>query len=85
MTSLPPIASRQPSSSSTCPGPHPPLVVDANGQTVSIDARALGADDPAAMGLTRSEYAARWESELAYLNQRVLESVDGCRPRTRTR
>ena len=58
------------------PGPHPPLVVDANGQTVPIDARALGADDPAAMGLTRSEYAARWESELAYLNQRVLESVD---------
>ena len=51
------------------PGPHPPLVVDADGQTVPIDARALGADDPAAMGLTRSEYAARWESELAYLNR----------------
>ena len=58
------------------PGPHPPLVVDANGQTVPIDARALGADDPAAMGLTRSEYAARWESELGYLSRRVLESVD---------
>ena len=58
------------------PGPHPPLVVDADGRQSPIDARALGADDPAAMGLTRSEYAARWESELEYLNRRVLEAVD---------
>jgi hypothetical protein len=58
------------------PGPHPPLVVDAEGNAVPVDARALGADDPAAMHLTPEEYVARWEDELQYLNERVLQSID---------
>jgi hypothetical protein len=58
------------------PGPHPPLVVDAEGETVPLDARSLGADDPEAMHMTREEYSAAWEAELAYLNRRVLAGID---------
>jgi hypothetical protein len=58
------------------PGPHPPLLVDAQGNALPISARALGAQDPEGMHLTRAEYSARWAGELAYLETRVLRAID---------
>jgi len=58
------------------PGPHLPLLVDADGNALPISARALGASDPERMHLTRAQYAARWADELRYLETRVLRAID---------
>jgi hypothetical protein len=58
------------------PGPHLPLVVDADGNALPLPARALGAGDPEALHMTRAEYSATWAAELAYLERRVLRAID---------
>jgi hypothetical protein len=58
------------------PGPHLPLVVDAEGNTLPLPARALGARDRQGMHMTQAEYAATWAGELAYINRRTLRAVD---------
>jgi hypothetical protein len=63
------------------PGPHPPLVVDAEGKTLPLAARALGAASPEALHMTRAEYSATWAGELAYLEKRVLRTVDALQAR----
>jgi hypothetical protein len=63
------------------PGPHLPLVVDADGHTLPVPARALGAVDPESLHMTRAEYSATWAGELAYLEERVLQAVDALQAR----
>jgi len=58
------------------PGPHLPLVVDAEGNTLPIPARALGARGPESLPMTRAEYSAMWAGEVAYINERTLRAVD---------
>lgn len=58
------------------PGPHLPLVVDADGNTLPLPARALGAVSPEALHMSRAEYSATWAGELAYLERRVLRAID---------
>jgi hypothetical protein len=63
------------------PGPHLPLVVDAQGNTLPLPARELGAVNPEALHMTRAEYSATWAGELAYLEKRVLHAVDSMQAR----
>lgn len=63
------------------PGPHLPLVVDAEGNTLPLPARALGAVNPEALHMTRAEYSATWAGELAYLERRVLQAIDALQAR----
>jgi hypothetical protein len=58
------------------PAPHPPILVDEEGELLAVGPRSLSGNSPAAMGLTRSEYAARWRGEIGYLNRRVIQAVD---------
>jgi len=59
------------------PAPHLPVVLDERGSTRHLPSRAFEATSPDAMGLTRSEYVAAWAEQLTYVNQRVLDVVDG--------
>jgi hypothetical protein len=63
------------------PGPHLPLVVDAEGNTLPIPARALSAVSAEALDMTRAEYSAAWAGELAYLDKRVLRAIDALQAR----
>jgi hypothetical protein len=63
------------------PGPHLPLVVDAQGNTLPLPARELAAVTPEALHMTRAQYSATWAGELAYLEKRVLRAVDALQAR----
>ncbi len=43
------------------PAPHPPLIVDADGELLPVGPRSLSGNSPAGMGLTRDEYVRRWQ------------------------
>jgi hypothetical protein len=64
------------------PAPHLPLVVDGAGGTLPVPARALGAQDPAGMHMTRAEYSATWAGELAYVEKRALRAIDALQAAT---
>jgi hypothetical protein len=58
------------------PGPHLPLVADADGNPLDISARTLSAVDPDGLHMTRAEYSAAWAGELAYIERRTLQSIN---------
>ena len=58
------------------PAPHLPLVVQADGTPASLLASRFGKGDSAGFGMTASEYSAAWQSEVDYLDDRVLRGID---------
>jgi hypothetical protein len=58
------------------PAPHPPLLLDASGGLLDVSPRSLSGNSAEAIGLSRSEYADRWQGELSYLNRRVIDAID---------
>lgn len=58
------------------PAPHLPLVVQADGTPARLLASRYGKGDGAGFGMTASEYSAAWQSEVDYVDDRVLRGID---------
>ncbi|HEX7223965.1 MAG TPA: hypothetical protein VF367_00115, partial [Candidatus Limnocylindria bacterium] len=60
------------------PAPHQPIVFGADGAAVSVPlSDAYFADSPAERGESTEDFVARYRDQLPYLNERVLEAIDG--------
>jgi Sulfatase len=57
------------------PAPHLPLVVDDQGGLIPLDPRLFDGGVPADFGMTDSDFAAAYASEIAYLNWRTLDAI----------
>jgi Sulfatase len=58
------------------PAPHLPLVVTADGTPTDLTASRYETATREGYGMTDSDYAAAWQSEIDYLDARVLRSID---------
>jgi hypothetical protein len=59
------------------PAPHQPAVVGADGEAVTVPiSTSFYADSPVERGEDPDEFADRYRGQLAYLNDRILETVD---------
>jgi hypothetical protein len=58
------------------PSPHLPLAFGQGGQETPYGTRQYLAGNPQEFGLTDAQYASAYRANLAYLNDRVLETVD---------
>ena len=58
------------------PAPHLPLVVKADGTPTDLTASRYETAKRTGYGMTDSEYADAWQSEIDYLDARVLRSID---------
>jgi hypothetical protein len=58
------------------PGPHLPLVLRADGTPAALTASRYEGLGRVAYGMTDAEYEQAWQSEVSYLDDRVLEGID---------
>jgi hypothetical protein len=58
------------------PAPHLPLVVRADGMPTTLAATRYEGLGRVAYGMTDHEYAQAWQSEVSYIDDRVLEGID---------
>jgi hypothetical protein len=58
------------------PSPHLPIVFEANGRATPYDSRQYNAGRASEFGLSPDAYAEAYAANLAYLNARVLDTVD---------
>jgi len=58
------------------PAPHLPLVVRADGTPTALAATRYEGLGRVAYGMTDEEYAQAWQSEVSYIDDRVLQGID---------
>jgi hypothetical protein len=60
------------------PAPHQPVVMGADGAPLAVPiSDAWFADSPGERGETTEEFVERYRAQLPYLNERILEAIDG--------
>ena len=60
------------------PAPHQPVVMGSNGEPIAVPiSDAWFADSPGERGETTEEFVERYRAQLPYLNERILEAIDG--------
>ena len=60
------------------PAPHQPVVMGSGGEPVAVPiSDAWFADSPGERGETTEEFVERYRAQLPYLNERILEAIDG--------
>jgi hypothetical protein len=60
------------------PAPHQPVVVDERGEPIPVPlTNAFFGDSPMERDEPHAEFVARYRAQLPYLNERILDAIDG--------